>query len=326
MGLPPTALPTLPNDPIQLQLTYPAALKAFEALPRVRVLFENGAGRSDGLPYPRFERSYADFPVPGTEPLSLYLRQRGTMYRGKPTDARADTYVSDPDAVPRTTFTGPTGAGGLWGDASQWSWSWQPHPAGNAVSWRSTVLQEDQVVVGAGAVQVWVKSSTADVDLMATVSEIRPDGTEVLVQNGWLRGSARKLSYEDDNIFRQASTLLEPVPSFAEEDVRPMPADRFVKVTIPLYYSGHAYRAGSRIRLTISAPNGSQPIWAFEETQPEEGTATVSIGHSPTMLSRLVLPVIPGETAKAGLPPCGALRNQPCRTYEPVPNQESPLP
>ena len=48
-----------------------------------------------------------------------------------------------------------------------------------------------------------------------------------------------------------------------------MPADRFVEVTIPLYYEGHAYRAGSRIRVTIAAPNGDQPIWAFGETAAE---------------------------------------------------------
>ena len=50
-------------------------------------------------------------------------------------------------------------------------------------------------------------------------------------------------------------------------------------MTIPLYYQGHAYRAGSRIRVTIAAPNGDQPIWSFGETDPS-GTATVSIARS----------------------------------------------
>ena len=59
-----------------------------------------------------------------------------------------------------------------------------------------------------------------------------------------------------------------------------MPADRFVKVTIPLYYQGHAYRAGSRIRVTITAPNGDQPIWAFGEAKPEAARRTSSIAYS----------------------------------------------
>ncbi|HWJ80817.1 MAG TPA: CocE/NonD family hydrolase [Nocardioides sp.] len=321
MGLPPTDISTLPVDPVQLQPTYAGALKAFEALPRVRVLFDNGAGRGKGDPYPGYERSFSDFPVPGTTARSFYLRPHGEM-GALPLSARADTYTSDPHAVPATDYTGGTGGGGLWGNASQWSWNWQPYPGGNGVSYVSPALAQSATVVGSGAVEVWVKSSTPDVDLQATVSEIRPDGKEVFVQNGWMRASERKLSYDPGNIFRQASTLLEPVPSFLASDVQPMPANKYVKVTIPLYYQGHAYRAGSRIRLTITAPNGTQPIWSFDETQPPTGTATVSIAHSPGMPSRLVLPVV-SATVPTALPACGSLRNEPCRDYVAVPNRES---
>ena len=99
-----------------------------------------------------------------------------------------------------------------------------------------------------------------------------------------------------------------------------MPANRFVKVTIPLYYEGHAYRAGSRIRVTIAAPNGDQPIWSFGETEPS-GTATVAIAHSKQMPSSLLLPVVPGVSVPTGLPPCPGLRGEPCRDYQPLANQ-----
>ena len=56
-----------------------------------------------------------------------------------------------------------------------------------------------------------------------------------------------------------------------------MPADTFVPVAIPLYYQGHAYRAGTRIRVTIAAPNGAQPVWSFGHTVPT-GTSKVAIG------------------------------------------------
>ena len=39
---------------------------------------------------------------------------------------------------------------------------------------------------------------------------------------------------------------------------------------------------GSRIRVTIAAPNGTQPVWSFGQTEPEGGTATESIGFSPS--------------------------------------------
>ena len=77
------------------------------------------------------------------------------------------------------------------------------------------------------------------------------------------------------------------------KDVRPMPKNQFVQVVVPLYYQGHAYRAGTRIRVTIAAPNGSQPVWSFSETQPK-GKAAVAIAFSKTMPSSLFLPVVPG--------------------------------
>jgi predicted acyl esterase len=166
-------------------------------------------------------------------------------------------------------------------------------------------------VVGAGRVDVWVRSSSPDVDLQATISEVRPDGKETFVQNGWVRGSMRKL---DD----AKSTLLEPVLSLRAEDKSPLPAG-FSQVTIPLYYEGHMYRAGSRIRVRISAPNGDQPIWSFDETVPA-GTAQVAIGYGSKRPSRLVLPVVPGVTAPTGLPPCPGLRGEPCRDYQPFVN------
>ena len=54
-------------------------------------------------------------------------------------------------------------------------------------------LAENTTVLGAGAVNFWVRSSTPNVDLQATISEVRPDGKETFVQNGWVRGDARKL-------------------------------------------------------------------------------------------------------------------------------------
>ena len=106
-------------------------------------------------------------------------------------------------------------------------------------------------------------------------------------------------------------------------DVEPMPAGEFVQVVVPLYFQGHAYRAGSRIRVTIAAPNGTQPIWSFAHTQPPSGTASESIAFSPSMPSSLILPVVPGVSVPTGLPACPSLRNEPCRPYEPFTNNGS---
>ncbi len=329
MGLPKTDVVTLPADPIQTQPTYESALAAFEALPSIRVLFDNGAGTSPlgtttaGDPYPGFEQSFSKFPIPGTKAQTWYFAPGGALASQKPTTEGSDSYTSDANAVPPTDFGPKTGGGGLWGNASQWEWNWVQPPAGDAVSYVSAPLAADTTAIGGGAVHLWVKSSTPDVDLQATVSEVRPDGNETFVQNGWIRTSERKLATSAKNILEQKPTELQPISTMLASDVQPMPAGEYVPVTIPLYFEGHAYRKGSRIRVTISAPNGTQPIWSFAHTQPEGGTANESVAFSPSMPSNVVLPIVPGVSVPTALPACPSLRNEPCRTYEALANNGS---
>jgi predicted acyl esterase len=329
MGLPSSDAVTLPPDPIQQQPSYSGALAAFQALPSIRVLFDNGAGTSPtgqsvpGDPYPGFEASFRSWPIPGTTARSWYLGSKGTLTSQHPSTKKGiNWYTSNAKALPLTDYGTNTGGGGLWGNASQWQWNWKQNPSGTAVSYLSAPLTANAAVVGAGAVHVWVRSSTPNVDLLATVSEVRPDGNETFVQNGYMRANERKLATNSSNLFKQPSTLLAPIPSELAADVQPMPRNRFVEVVIPLYYEGHVYRAGSRVRVTIAAPNGTQPIWSFKETVPK-GTAKVSIAFSNRMPSSLILPVVPGVNVSTGLPPCPSLRNEPCRTYQALGNRTS---
>ncbi|HEY2260603.1 MAG TPA: CocE/NonD family hydrolase [Solirubrobacteraceae bacterium] len=327
MGLPSSDAVTLPLDPIQAEPTYQSALAAFEALPEVRVLFDNGAGTSPtgtataGDPYPGFEQSFAKFPIPGTAARFWYLGPNGSLNDRPASQQAVNTYTANAKALPLTDYTGNTGAGGLWGNASQWQWRWKQYPPGSALSYVSAPLVTNTAVIGGGAVHLWVRSSTSDVDLQATISEVRPDGNETFVQNGWIRASERRLATTANNLLKQPSTLLEPVPSERAADVAPMPADRFVEVVIPLYFEGHVYRAGSRVRVTIAAPNGTQPVWSFGETEPAAGTAAVSVKFSANAPSSLILPVVGGVAVPTGLPPCQSLRNEPCRAYAAVVNR-----
>jgi predicted acyl esterase len=296
----------LPPDPIDSLGSYSAALSAFERIPHVRILFDNGAGSATpGNPVPSFERSFPSLPVPGTRARSWYLGSGGAL-RAAPAGA-PDAFTADVHARPLTDFTGNTsgGPGGLWSATPPYRWS--QNPRGTALAYMTAPLGTQTTVVGAGAAQLWVKSSTPDVDLQVTITEVRPDGKETFVQGGWVRASDRKLDPHQ-------STLLAPVLSLRRRDAAPMPKGKFALVTVPLYYEGHVYRAGSRIRIIISAPNGDQPIWSFSETVPA-GTARVTIAHSAAMPSRLILPVIPSVHAPAALPPCPGLRGEPCRAF-----------
>jgi uncharacterized protein len=306
----------LPDDPIQQQPDYASALAAFEAQPQIRVLFDNGAGSSTpGSPQPAFEASFDRFPVPNTKPRYWYLGNDGGLLAKRNGKPGAESFDWNPR--PPTDFTGDTGSGpgGLWTEVPAYSWT--QSPAGTAASYVSSPLTSNKAVIGAGALQAWIRSSAPSVDLQVTVSEVRPDGKETYVQSGWLRTSVRKLD-------PQKSTELEPVLSLRKRDAAPLPKGKWAKVTVPLYYQGHVYRAGSRIRATISAVGGDQPIWAFAEPKPS-GTAKVQVAHSAEMPSRLVLPMVGGVNVPTGLPPCPGLRGEPCRDYVALSNREKPL-
>ena len=169
------------------------------------------------------------------------------------------------------------------------TYQWDQNPAGTALSYVNAPLASNTVVIGGGSVQAWIKASVPSVDLQVTISEVRPDGMETFVQDGWLRTSERKLA--------PGSTPLYPKPTYARADAAPLPTGVWTEVTIPLYFEGHAYRAGSRIRVTISAPGDAQPIWAFADTVPT-GTANVQLAYSPTMRSMLTLPSCPASPCR----------------------------
>jgi predicted acyl esterase len=309
---------TLPTDPIQSEPTYAAALAAFQRLAPVRILFDNGAGGlTPGAPYPAFEQGFARFPVPGTRARAWYLGSGGALTPGRAATAARDAFIWNPRALSATSFTGADDGspGGLW--TATPAYHWEQNPPGSAASYVTAPLRANTAVIGGGAVQLWLKSATPSVDLQVTISEVRPDGRETFVQNGWLRASERRLD-------ARASTLVAPALSLRRRDVAPLPRGRYVEVTVPLYYEGHVYRRGSRIRLTVQAPGGDQPVWAFAETQPSR-PVTVFIAHSRRFASRLILPVVPGVAVPTGLPPCPGLRGEPCRAYRPYVNRTAPL-
>jgi putative CocE/NonD family hydrolase len=299
----------VPDDPIQSEPSYGAALNAFKRQPSVRILFDNGAGSTTpGNPYAGFERSFPRFPIPGTQARSWYLGAHGTLTDGKPAASATDNFTWNKTARPQNDFSGSDDGspGGLWNATPAYNWT--QNPSGTAAAYITSRLAANATMIGSGAVQLWLKSSAPDVDLQVTVTEVRPDGKETFVQNGWLRASERRLD-------PKLSTTLEPHPTLRRGDAAPLARGQFTQVTIPLYYEGHAYRAGSRIRVIVSAPSGDQPVWAFANTVPS-GRATVTIAHSSAMPSRLILPLVPGVSVPTGLPPCPGLRGEPCRTYQ----------
>jgi predicted acyl esterase len=294
---------TLPPDRFTNAASYEDALAQYEAEPQLRVLFESGAGgASPGQPYEAFEHSFASWPVPSIVATRWYFGDGGTLTSDTPTGDGADSFIYDPSRDQVTTYTG--NSDGIW--AALPAWDWEPLPDGKALAYATAPLAQDTVMIGSGSVDLWLKA-TQDVDLQVTLSEIRPDGQEVYVQTGWLRASRRKL---DDS----QSTELRPVPTGALADVQPVPSDHYDLTRVELFPFAYAFRAGSRLRISVEAPGGDRPLWQFM-AQAANGTATVDISHSVAAPSSIVLPVVPGVDVPTPLPPCPGLRGEPCRNY-----------
>ena len=83
---------------------------------------------------------------------------------------------------------------------------------------------------------------------------------------------------------------------------------------MPIFPVAHAFRAKSRIRVTVEAPGGDRQSWAFASVDKGHTVNTIALGGAHA--SRLVLPVIPGANAKGtALPGPTALRGEPNRSY-----------
>jgi hypothetical protein len=107
------------------------------------------------------------------------------------------------------------------------------------------------------------------------------------------------------------------VPNYLTSDRQNLPSGHFTLVRIPIDPIAHTFRAGTSLRIVISAPGGDRPEWAFDTFQTHGSVVdTVQLGSS-----SLAVNVVSGVTPTPGLPACGALRGEPCRPYSKMSNQ-----
>lgn len=287
--------------------THAEAVTAWKAEPRIRALYESGAGRDPGEPVPTFEHGFDQWPPAGTVATRMYAQPDGSLGPTAPTATAAPfTFNLDPDAGHRSILAP---GGNVWALLPQYQW---PQPAaGSAVVFESGAFTSDTVMFGTASVDLWLRSPVDDADLEVNLSEIRTDGQEVYVQSGWQRASLRGSS--------PAATALWPDPTFMEADAALLQPGQWTQVRVGVPGFQHVFRAGSRVRLTIDTPGGSRAEWFFA-LKSFPSAVTYEIGHDVDHPTSVVLPVQPGITPPAELPACPGLRGQQCRTHAPYVN------
>ncbi|MGH9111106.1 MAG: CocE/NonD family hydrolase [Acidimicrobiales bacterium] len=286
-----------------------AARAAYEAEDPVRVIFESGIGENElGEPGGTFELGLDSWPAPDAAAATWYLGDGERLVAEKPgRGAAADSFRFDPDAGASTLFGG-TGDYPLldpvWSDAE-----WTRFGAGEQLSYLTGPLGDDLVVAGPGYADLWLASDADDVDVQVSVSEVRPDGVEYLITNGWLRIGHRA---ED----RRRTDGLEVVHKFTERAYEPLQEGDAVEARIDIPSFAHAFRAGSQLRLSIATPGRNHATWEFEPPDYGGEIPTIDVSRSRREPSALVLSVLDGVAVPAVDPaPCPGLRGMACRPF-----------
>ena len=160
---------------------------------------------------------YSAWPPRESRATRYFLRPEGAL-GGKAGEAAARRATSaDPSARPAQTLPGDgdgrrlEGAAALQLGADRGRQGPRLGVAGAA---------RDVVIAGPSSLDLHLESSARDTDLQVTLSEVRPDGNETYVQNGWLRASHRKLDAAPVDRAR-------PGPDAPAPDAAPLPRGRF---------------------------------------------------------------------------------------------------
>jgi putative CocE/NonD family hydrolase len=271
---------------------YEEALAAYEAEDDAITYWETSVD-SD----PRYRKTFPDWPPEANETWRLYFQPDGRLADTPPETAfeATSTYEYRPEAPFNQLISRSSTRGRL---------DWPQQPDGTYTAFVSDPLEEDRVCLGSGFVEVWLASEAEDTDLQVTVSEIRPDGKEMFVQTGWLRASHRKESPERSKPRR-------PWHTHNESDQEFLPAEGFANMRVELFPFGHAFRAGSEIKVAVETPGGNRDLWGLQTTG---GETTNEVAHTDAMPSNVALPLLPDEQPEVdSYPPCGDVQNQPCR-------------
>lgn len=142
-----------------------------------------------------------------------------------------------------------------------------------SLSFDSPTLRADLEVVGEPRCKLFFSPSTSDVNLVVKLCDVAPDGTSYLVTTGWLRGSHHE----------------------SHENPSPLQPGRIYEVDIKARATAYCFKAGHRVRLSISCSDFPR-VWPITE----DGEVIFYGGESNP--AHLVLPVAAKTKAENSTP------------------------
>ena len=256
--------------------------------PPVKLEIRTGGGLE---PYAfRYEH---EWPLARTQWTKMHL----DIQRAAPGDADAVEGQMKPAAAPREgtlsySASGATKAGVASGSSLATT---HGNTGRTGVSFETPPLERDTEVTGPIVLNVWVSSTSEDMDIFATLRNIGPDGNDVCevgqhgqpvpcVTKGWLRASHRKLDPRRSLPYR---------PYHAHDERLWLAPEEPVECQVEIWPTSMVFGKGHRIRLDIQPRDGlgSAPYTHYHADYNAGATNTVYSGGDKQ--SYLLLPIIP---------------------------------
>jgi hypothetical protein len=230
-----------------------------------------------------------DFPVPGTEWRSYYLRGDAALTPDAPSaDEGSSTYVS---GSPRRSWSVRANV------PAEVAYSDGP----DQVRFTTEAFEVPEVMFGPIVANLRLATTAPDTDLMVELSDIGPDGNEQPLQIGLLRASHREVDPEQSWMTEDGTVYRPWHPHDQSDPVTPGEINDYSIEIPPL---GHVWRPGHRLQLVVTSPAGSHghDVYGMDQRIPAVNT----VHHSAAEPSSIQLPFVPAPAKMGPKPSCGS--------------------
>jgi putative CocE/NonD family hydrolase len=249
--------------------------------------------RTGGSPRPYPFRFEHEWPLARTQWTKLYLRIDRSEPLAEEMGVEGALVAAAPQTVGRISYpaSGTTRAG----IASASALSTTHGGAGRTgVSFETAPMERDTEITGPIVLNLWVASSSEDMDIFATLRNIGPDGKDVWevgqhgqpvpLTKGWLRASHRKLDPQKSLPFR---------PYHAHDERWWLEPGKPVECQVEIWPTCIVLQRGHRLRLDVQPRDGvgSAPYTHYHADYNAGALNTIYSGGG--VLSYLLLPIIP---------------------------------
>jgi predicted acyl esterase len=126
---------------------------------------------------------------------------------------------------------------------------------GSTATYTTAPLPKGGLLAGPMAITVWASSSTSDLQLLAELSDVAPDGTETPITRGGVLGSLHDLN-RDRSWTDAAGLPVRPFLSLLRDNY--VPGGRVTAYEIPLQPKVWEVAPDHRIQLRLSTPAAEQ--------------------------------------------------------------------